>query len=128
MTITLGGVTLNDTLVWENKDSYPRNAYSRRTTLQGRVIIQSSSIDGRLITLRTIDVAAGTIGYFTKAQIDSIRTFENNMSTISFVYESETINVVVQPGGINVEAMIPRPNHDATDLFTGSINLIEVGV
>lgn len=127
MAITLGGITLNDTLLWENKLSYAKSGYSRRVTLQGRVIMQSSPINTRLITLTTMNVSGGTIGYFTFEQIEAIRDFENALSVISFVYESDTMTVMIQPGGINVEAVVPRPNHSADDWFLGSINLIEVG-
>ena len=127
MAISLGGVSLHENLIWENYNSYPRNAFSRRVTIQGRVVIQHSAIDGREIILTTLATAGGTIGYFTKAQIDSIRDFENNMSVVSFTYESESINVIVQPGGINVDAIVPRPNHEVGDEFLGSIKLIERG-
>ena len=126
MSISLGGVSLNDNLIWENRNSYPLNAYSRRVTVSGRVVLQHSSVDGREIILSTIATSGGTIGYFTKNQIDSIKGFENNMSVVSFVYESDTINVVVRPGGVNVDPVTPRPNQGASDWFLGTINLIEI--
>ena len=126
MTITLGGVTLNNNLIWENKDSYPLNAFSRRVTVQGRVVLQHSSVDGREIILSTIATSGGTIGYFEYSQIQTIRDFENNMSVISFVYESETLNVIVEPGGINVEPIVPSPVYIADSWFLGSIKLIEI--
>jgi hypothetical protein len=76
--------------------------------------------------LSTVSTSSGTIGYFTFAQLESIRGFENNMSVVSLVYETESMNVVVEPGGINVEPVIPRPTYGATDWFLGSIKLIEV--
>lgn len=126
MTISLGGVVLNDNLIWDNQNSYPLNAFSRRVTIQGRVILQHSSVDGREIVLSTVSTSGGTIGYYTFAQLESIRGFENNVSVVSFVYETETLNVIVEPGGINIEPVIPRPAYDSTDWFLGSIKLIEV--
>lgn len=126
MAISLGGVTLHDNLIWDNRNSYPLNAFSRRVTIQGRVILQHSSVDGREIVLSTVSTSSGTIGYFTFAQLESIRGFENNVSVVSLVYETETINVIVEPGGINVEPVIPRPTYSATDWFLGAIKLIEV--
>lgn len=126
--ISLGGITLNDNLIWENRFTYPRNSFSRRPTLRGRIIVQYSPVDGRLISLSTISVGiSGTIGYFTKTQIDSIREFENNMNVVPFVYESDSLTVIVQPGGLEIEAAIPRPNHSAGDWFMGTIHLIEKG-
>lgn len=127
MAITLGGMTLDDTLIWENKLSYSKSGYSRRVTLQGRVIMQTSPINTRLITLTTVNVSGGTIGYFTFEQIEAVKGFEDGLSVIPFVYESDVMTVMIQPGGINVEAVVPRPNHDASDWFLGSIHLIEVG-
>lgn len=127
MAISLGGVTLSDTLIWENRNRYSLNAFSRRVTIQGRVVVQHSSVDGQEIVLTTLSTAGGTIGYWKYSQIESIRGFENNMSVVNFVYESETFNVIVEPGGINVEAVVPRPIHDANDWLVGSIKLIEIG-
>jgi len=126
MSISLGGVSLHDNLIWDNRNSYPLNAFSRRVTVQGRVILQHSSVDGREIVLSTVSVSGGTIGYFTFAQLEAIRGFENNVSVVSFVYETESMNVIVEPGGINVDPVIPRPTYGATDWFLGSIKLIEV--
>ena len=126
MAIALGGVTLHDNLIWDNRDSYPLNAFSRRVTIQGRVVLQHSSVDGREIVLSTVSTSGGTIGYFTYAQLELIRGFENNVSVVSFVYETETMNVIIEPGGINVEPVIPRPVYGSTDWFLGSIKLIEV--
>lgn len=126
MAITLGGVTLHDNLIWDNRNSYPLNSSSRRVTVQGRVILQHSSVDGREIVLSTVSTSSGTIGYFTFAHLKSIRGFENNVSVVPFVYETETMNVIVEPGGINVEPVIPRPTYGVSDWFLGSIKLIEV--
>ena len=126
MTISLGGVTLNNNLIWDNRDSCPLNAFSRRVTISGRVVLQHSSIDGREIILTTVSTSGGTIGYFEYSQLESIRSFENNMSVISFVYETETLNVIVEPGGINVEPVVSSPIYSSGAWFLGSIKLIEV--
>ena len=125
MAISLGGVTLHENLIWENRDSYSLNAFSRRVTIQGRVVLQHSSIDGREINLTTVSTSAGTIGYWTYEQLESIRGFENNMSVVSFIYETETLNVIVEPGGINVEPVVAMPTYVASSWFLGSVKLIE---
>lgn len=126
MSISLGGVVLNENLIWDNRDSYPLNSFSRRVTISGRVILQHSSVDGREIILTTVPATSGTIGYWTYEQLETIRGWENNMSVVSFVYESETLNVVIEPGGINVTPVVVRPNYSAADWFLGLVKLIEV--
>jgi len=128
MAISLGGVALNRNLIWEEPYGSPSQAYSRRVTLLGKVILQHSPISGRLIALSTISTSNGTIGHFVKSQLDQLRVFEQAMTTITFIYEAESISVVIAPGGINVTPIAPRPNPANTDYYTGSVNLIEVAV
>jgi hypothetical protein len=94
----------------------------------GKVILQHSPISGRLIALSTVSTSNGTIGHFVKSQLDQLRVFEQAMIVITFIYESESISVVIAPGGISVTPIVPRPNPANTDYYTGSINLIEVAV
>lgn len=124
--ISLGGVELCRTLIWEEPYESLYQAYSRRLTLLGNVVIQTSPISGRLISLATMSTAKGSIGYFLKSQLDQLRVFEKAATVIAFVYETENIQVLIQPGGINVSPIAPRTSPSLTDYYTGSINLIEV--
>lgn len=124
--ISLGGVTLHSSLIWDSPLSSPNQAYSRRVTLLGKVVLQHSPSPKQLISLTTISTTGGSIGIFTKDQLDQLRVFEEAMTTIVFIYDSETLNVVIQPGSIQMEPLIARPNPAGSDYYTGSIQLIEV--
>ena len=126
MAISLGGVTLHRSLIWDSPLASPNQVYSRRVTLLGKVVLQHSPSPKQLISLTTVSTTGGSIGIFTKDQLDQLRVFEEAMTTIIFIYESQTLNVVIQPGGINVEPLVSRPSPASTDYYTGAIQLIEV--
>ncbi len=113
-------------LIWEAPMGYPQQAYSRRVTLLGKIVIQHSPISGREIALTTVSTTGGSIGYFLKSQLDSLRVFEKSVTTIPFIYEAESLYVIIAPGGIDVTPLVPRPGPASTDYYTGSIQLIEI--
>ena len=125
--ILIGGIELNKNLIWEEPEASPRHTYSRKVTLQGRVIVQFGPINGRLISLSSVEAFGGWVGYFTYEQIMQLKAFEEGLSVVPFVYNTTTLNVLVEPGGIAVSSIVPRPVPELTDWYTGTINLIEVG-
>jgi len=126
MAISLGGVTLCKDLIWEAPMGHPNRAYSRRVTLLGKIIVQHSPISGREISLTTVSTANGSIGYYLKSQLDELRVFEKAVTEIPFIYESESLQVIIAPGGIDVTPLVPRPGPASTDYYTGSVQLIEI--
>ena len=124
--ISLGGVTLCKDLIWEASFAHPSQAYSRRITLLGKVVVQHSPISGRVISLGTVSTGRGSIGYFLKEQLDQLKVFEEAVTTISFIYGSENLNVIIAPGGMEVSPIAPRTNPANSDYYIGSIQLIEV--
>lgn len=126
MAISLGGVILSKNLIWVDSLASPYQAYSRRITLLGKIIVQHSPISGRMIALSTISTANGSIGFFTKGQLDQLRIFEKAMTVVTFVYEAENLDVLIAPGGMEVSPIVPRPTPASSDYYTGSIQLIEV--
>lgn len=126
MAISLGGVALHRSLIWSEPFGHSNHSYSRRITLLGKVVIQYSPSPKRLISLTTISTTGGSQGIFTKDQLDQLAVFEQAMTQIVFIYESETLNVLIESGGINVEPLVARPSPASTDYYTGNISLIEI--
>lgn len=126
MAISLGGVSLCNTLIWVDSYAHSNLSYSRRITLLGKVILQSSPNPKKVISLETVSTSGGSIGYFTKDQLDQLAVFEEAMTQIVFIYNAESLNVVIQPGGIGVSPVAPRNSPDNTDYYTGAITLIEI--
>ena len=126
MNISIGGVVLCPTLLWNSPYGVANQAYSSRTTLLGKVVIQHSPSPKRVISLETVSTTSGSIVYFTKDQLDQIEVLKDAMNSVVFIYGSETLDVIIAPDGINVSQVGIRNNPDSTDYYEGSIQLIEV--
>lgn len=125
--ISLNEVELSDDLLWLNRYDEPSAILSLRRAISGNPILQPASISlGKTITLGSVSVASGYSGWFTKLQIEAFKVLENTSTVINFVYESQQFQVMIVPGSINMEPLIPRPNSEDTDNFIGSISLITV--
>ena len=121
---SLNGVTLSEDLLWSNRYSEPSAILSVRQTIGGRAIFQQAQFtNGKDIILGTVSVSGGFSGLFTKEQIEGIKVLETSGQVVPFVYEDFSALVIVVPGSINVEPLIPRPNSASADYFSGSITL-----
>lgn len=128
MTISINGISLSDDLVWNNQFDYPSVAQSVMPLLGGGVDIRHTpeSTKGREITLIASSSGSRYSGYFTHLQIKQLKAVEKTGSVVSFIYESTSLNVILKSNGINAKPLIPRPNIQDDDLYTGTITMIEV--
>ena len=125
--ISLNGVTLSDDLIWENEFDSPVISQNTQRTILGNLIIQSLPINkGRTINLTAVTEGDVYFGYFTRLQIINFKSLEQLGLTVVFHYEGTDYDVRVQAGGVQVTPLIPRPNQDVTDLYSGVLTLIEV--
>jgi hypothetical protein len=126
MTIRLGGITLNDDLSWPDEFATPAAAGSSYQTCGpgGKTVFQRYSTSvSRLITLVAQEVDGGLLGYFSYAQCQAIKALEGG-APVELEYEGRIFTVLVMSCAF--VARLPRPNHQATDLFTGSVTMREV--
>lgn len=125
--ITLNGVTLSEDLLWDGEFDNPVISQNVQRTLLGVQIIQNMPIvGGRIVSLVAISNGSEYQGFYTRSQIQEFKALEEAGTPIVFHYEGQEFNVVIQAGGIQVQPLIPRPNQDVADLYSGTLILIEV--
>jgi hypothetical protein len=127
--ISLNGVTLHNELLWEGEFDDPLISQNIQRTIKGSLIVQNLSVaeEGRIINLTARLSGSSVFGYFTKTQVKGFKLLEKTGATVVFIYESTQLNVIVKAGGVNMRPLIPRPNQQDTDLYTGVLTLIEIG-
>jgi hypothetical protein len=125
--ISLNGVTLDDDLIWDGEFDSPYIAQNLQRTILGILVVQNlPQVKGRIITLTASASGNEYTGHFTRSQIEGIKVLEQTGTVVEFIYESQTMNVIIQAGGVQVRPLIPRPNQASTDLYIGTVTLIEV--
>ena len=127
MTISIGTVTLSDDLVWENEFASPRIGQSIKTTIGGTTVVHTDpKAGGRVVQLVAARRNNAIYGFFTRSQIQSLETYQKNGTVVAFVYGSETFNVVIRAGGINVQPLLAKQGQGVDDYYTGTITMVEV--
>ena len=122
MTITLGGVSLSEDLIWE--DEFDSNAIGQnaRLTIHGATVVQSMPIsDNRTVTLVAAQRGSSIYGYYTRVQILQFKAWEAAGSTLSFVYDTTTVNVVILAGGVQMKPLLAKQGQGVDDYYLGSL-------
>jgi hypothetical protein len=119
MTVSLGGIVLDDNLVLDGLEDYPARARSTRRTLGGRMVIQVgvALAAGRELTLSGEN-------HFTLAQIHAVKALEESGQAVSLVHHRGTFTVIVT--ATTVEPAFGYADPVADDWYSGSITMIEV--
>lgn len=125
--IKLNAIELDKDLVWVDEFDTPAIVQGVQCTYLGGLVIQKGGvIKGRLITLAAVSSGNAYTGSFTRTQILAFKELEAAGSEVTFEYGDEVLTVLVSAGGVQVAPLIPRPNQELTDLYTGTLILIEV--
>lgn len=125
--ITLNGIALDRSMLWQERFNTPATAYSLKYTLGGRAISRIGSTKQKNITL----VGDENSGWLTKETVDQLLALAANPAGVyNFVFGDETFSVVFryedQPV-IEMRPFVPRVLHEPGDYFTGTIKLRKVG-
>jgi hypothetical protein len=125
MTITLGGVTLNDHVSWRGKFNqfYPGR---EAMTLGGRVVVQRGPSEASEIILEAIEEDNVRKGFFTEAQLSALQIMKNQGLRITLSYHGESHEVVIKADGISVEKTLWKSQYTADERYVGSIILKKV--
>jgi len=127
MTILLNGVTLNEGLVWEGEFDYNALSQSVSYTILGNVVVQNmpSSTKKEMKLVASGD-GNSFMGSFSREQILAFKVLEESGGSIVFSYEGTDYDVVVKSGGVQMTPILSGVNQSSSDLFSGTLILIEV--
>lgn len=126
MTVSLGGVVLNESLTLRGLFESPQVAITVERTLSGDPAPMVFPIVGRTLTLTTTWREGKYSGYYTRAQLQSLAAIRDSGQAVALVYRGATYNVLILADGINVSQLTGTPTVQATDWYAGDINMIEV--
>jgi hypothetical protein len=126
MTISLGGVVLNDNLYLDGiENSKGIDTYIVRT-LGGLIDVRTMPRSGgRTLSLTTVNSNGALQGMFCQTAVDAIKLLEAEGIPVTLTYRNRgNFNVIIT--GVDFTQF--RQNHDVspTKEYTGSIQLIEV--
>lgn len=125
--IKLNGVELSPDLIWSNEFGDIAISQQQSVTVLGNKVINTLPIQGcREVTLSSVRSGSSMYGYYTRTQIQQIKELERSGTVVNFIYETQSFNVVVQAGSIDVAPLLAKANQGYDDYYTGSITLLEV--
>lgn len=124
---SLGGVTLNPSIVWQDRYDYTLVIQEVKHTLDGAPIVYSGVYtSGRPVTL----VATAEQGWVEKTVADQIYAMSQQPGAIfSLVIGAETFSVVFRnhdPPAVSLQPLSPRAVPLSGDYFIGSIKLMVI--
>lgn len=117
MPVTLGTITLSDSLILTGLDTAPVRVNQRRT-LAGRSVTQAAPMPGG----RTLTLSGEN--HWTYDQAAAIRTLAASGQPVSMVHHRGTFQVLII--GIELEPSINYANPSGSDWLSGSVTLLEI--
>ena len=133
MIIKLGGVVLNPSMNWKDRFQSYQVAQSVNRTVGGRAIVFATPLRaGRKITLESTQ-DSGWLDYNTlkilsdmAASVGGTFLFEIGDETSGNIEQFNVIFRHNEPPALDMQPIVNRPLHDATDYFHGSIKLLTI--
>lgn len=127
MAISLNGIALDDSLIWQDRFESQSVAQAMRRTLGGSPVVYTGTLGaGRPITL----VATLNFGWFTKAQVDAISALAEVAGGVyTLIYGALTASVMFRHHDAPAVEFVPllaRQTHLDSDRFTGTLKLMTV--
>lgn len=99
MTVSIGSITLNSSLVLRGISDSQDIAINDSVTLMGGVNIQTAPIQaGKEITLTTTS-KNGLRGYFTRQQVEDIRDLQTTATSTTLIHPMGTFTVFIRSLG-----------------------------
>ena len=126
MGVSLGSVALDDRLLLRGTFESPKVQTYQTRLLSGSLKVISKPINSRILTLTTDGPNDVKYGLFTREQLVSLAAIRDSGSTVIFIHELETFNVIIPSDGIAIQAIIESHAKQITDKYSGTITLIEV--
>ncbi len=125
--LSLGGVVLNDSMVWTNRHESQSVSMNTKRLLGGGLAI----FTGRLTSGQSVILEANeSAGWLTLAQVAQLENMADNLDTIyTLLVNSENHQVIFDhtaPPALSMRPLIARLNEESTDYFIGTIKLLKV--
>lgn len=124
MSVTLGGVPLNSSLVLESVENSPDFAYSTQRTIGGNLAIQTSSLNGGRVFMLTTKSTGSLMGMWCQSQIDQLKTIAAAQFPVTLDHPRGVFNVLIAE--FDVEPFDDREPISPVKQYTGGVKLIEV--
>jgi len=123
--ITLGGVSLNPSMVWADRYAVQLIAQEQKRTLGGSQHLSYQRLTGgREITL----VSSDEYGWLTKTQMQAVVDMASDPSGVyTLVFGSESFQVAFahhKPPAVAFSALVPRVQDEPGDWYIGQIKLV----
>lgn len=126
MAVILGSVTLDSRLLLRGAFETPSITLDQKRLLSGSLYIGVKPLLGRTLILTTDGPNNIKYGLFTRTQLIQIAALRDAGSPILLTHNTESFNVMIADTGIEVEPIVESTTKNSTDLYAGSITLIEV--
>lgn len=126
MTVSLGGITLDDNLRLDGVHTQAAIAGSARATMGG-VHVQSIAMSAGK-TLQLIATMDGDTvkGFFLGSQVDALAALRDAGESVALVHHLGSWQVWIPPTGISVEQVFDYADPTDDDWYVGIITLITV--
>lgn len=126
MTVSLGGIILDDDLRLDGLHSSAGIAGSARVTMGGIVFQTMPMSSGKTLSLIATSDGDAVKGLFTQAQLDSLVALRDAGAPISLVHHLFTGLVFLTPESIAVDQVMDYANPAADAWYVGTITMITV--
>ena len=126
MVITLGGVVLDERLLLRGLFDSPQSTIISKRLLSGVVSVSFKPISGRTLQLTTDGPNNVKYGLFTRDQLTQLAALRDVGSSISLIHGTDVLPVILLDSGISVEPIVESTNKRSSDLYSGTITMLEV--
>ena len=126
MVITLGGVVLDERLLLRGLFDSPQSVIISKRLLSGVVSVSFKPISGRTLQLTTDGPNNVKYGLFTRDQLTQLAALRDVGSSISLIHGTDVLPVILLDSGISVEPIVESTNKRSSDLYSGTITMLEV--
>jgi hypothetical protein len=124
MTVSLGGVLLNDDLYLDGIENAKKLAVTRYTHLAGTSTTVAMPLSGgRTLTLMT--TSSPLQGIWCQSQVDQIKAIEGTGAQVTLTYRDRG-NFEVIISGTNFKQFNKRESVNPNKKYTGSVTTVEV--
>jgi hypothetical protein len=124
MTVSLGGIALDDSLALTGIKNRRPVVLSMQQTILGRAVVQTGPVQsGEALVLEARLDGDKIYGKYTGAQVDAIRALWDG-SQITLVHHLGTWQVVIE--SLDVYEVQDYADPTAADIYVGTITMIEV--